>query len=446
MTGRHWCIVGGGMLGMTLAHRLLAAGHRVTIKEASATLGGLADAWTVGDVTWDRHYHVTLLSDRHLRDLLAELGLDDALRWSTTRTVFFTDGRLHPLDNAIDFLRFPPIGMIGKLRLAATILHAARIEDGTTLEHIPLEDWLVRLSGRQVFERIWRPLLRAKLGENHKRASAAFIWAVIRRLYAARRSGLKTEMFGYVDGGYARIVERFEERLTAAGAVIERRCPVERVEPSPAGPVVTSPRARERFDEIVLTVPTPVASRLCPVLPADTRQRLDGVLYQGLVCPSLVLRRPLSGAYLTYIADPRVPFTAVVEMSALVDRDRFGGATLAYLPCYVAADDPLFAATDAEIESRFIEGLRLIHPDLTPEDVVAFRVSRVREVVAVPTLGYSERLPPMATGLRGVHLVTSAQIVNGTLNVNDTVALADDAARRLLAADPAAQASRGFAA
>jgi peptidoglycan-N-acetylglucosamine deacetylase len=38
----------------------------------------------------------------------------------------------------------------------------------------------------------------------------------------------------------------------------------------------------------------------------------------------------------------------------------------------------------------------------------------------------------MATSVPGVHLVTSAQIVNGTLNVNETVALAERAARRLL--------------
>jgi hypothetical protein len=40
----------------------------------------------------------------------------------------------------------------------------------------------------------------------------------------------------------------------------------------------------------------------------------------------------------------------------------------------------------------------------------------------------------MTTSLPGIHIVTSAHIVNGTLNVNETVALAEDAAPRLLAA------------
>ena len=62
---------------MTLAHRLAEAGHRVTIFESAAELGGLASAWNFNGISWDRHYHVTLLSDSHLRDLLSTLKLDD---------------------------------------------------------------------------------------------------------------------------------------------------------------------------------------------------------------------------------------------------------------------------------------------------------------------------------------------------------------------------------
>ena len=46
---------------------------------------------------------------------------------------------------------------------------------------------------------------------------------------------------------------------------------------------------------------------------------------------------------------------------------------------------------------------------------LAFRVSRVRQVLAVSTLSYSERLPPMVTSVPGLYVVNSAHIVNGTL-------------------------------
>ncbi len=141
--GSHWGIVGGGMLGMTLAMRLRQAGHRVTLLEGADQLGGLASTWQLGDVVWDKHYHVTLLSDSSLRTVLDELGLADELRWVETRTGCYTDGRLYSVSNTAEFLRFPPLGIVDKLRLGWTIFHASRIDDWERLEQIPVEDWLV---------------------------------------------------------------------------------------------------------------------------------------------------------------------------------------------------------------------------------------------------------------------------------------------------------------
>ncbi len=431
---RNWCIVGGGLLGLTLAHRLSEAGEQVTVLEAAPTLGGLASAWQLGDVIWDRHYHVVMLSDFHLRRLLSELDLEREIRWTVTRTGFYCDEHLYRLNNAIDYLRFSPLGLIDKVRLALTLHRMSRIKDGRKLEQIPLTDWLVRLSGRRTFEKIWRPLLRAKMGENYAKASAAFIWAYVNRLYAARRGGLKTEMFGYVPGSYARILERLEHKLTAKGVTIELSAPVRRIEQMDGRVRVTTPHGEQEFDQVVVTAAGPLAARMCVGLSTDETERLNGILYQGIVCASVLLKRPLAGYYVTYIADEAVPFTGVIEMSALVDpEEHFGGRGLVYLPRYAVIDDPYFEMPDDEVEERFLAGLRRIYPAVGRDDVLAFKISRVRNVYAISTLGYSDRLPPMTTSVAGVHIVNSAQIVNASLAVNETVALAEQAVPGLLA-------------
>src|SRR5436309_7492530 len=117
---QRWGIVGGGFLGMTLAHRLAQHGQDVTLFEAAPQLGGLAAAWNLGDVVWDRHYHVTLLSDTSLRKILDELGLEQDMRWVQTRTGFYMDGQLYSMSNSLEFLRFPPLSLLGKIRLGAT--------------------------------------------------------------------------------------------------------------------------------------------------------------------------------------------------------------------------------------------------------------------------------------------------------------------------------------
>ena len=66
-------IVGSGFLGLTLALRLADAGQKVTIFESASEIGGLASAWQLGDIVWDRHYHVTLLSDKYTRKIVEEI-------------------------------------------------------------------------------------------------------------------------------------------------------------------------------------------------------------------------------------------------------------------------------------------------------------------------------------------------------------------------------------
>src|SRR5690242_6291218 len=176
-----WAIVGGGMLGMTMALRLAQAGQRVTLFEGAKQMGGLASAWQLGDVVWDRHYHVTLLSDTALRGLLSELELEKQIQWVQTKTGFYTDGPLYSMSNSLEFLRFPPLGLIDTFRLGLTILHASSIKSPESLEEISVETWLRRWSGDRTTEKIWLPLLRAKLGNNYRKASAAFLWAIIAR-------------------------------------------------------------------------------------------------------------------------------------------------------------------------------------------------------------------------------------------------------------------------
>jgi hypothetical protein len=52
--------------------------------------------------------------------------------------------------------------------------------------------------------------------------------------------------------------------------------------------------------------------------------------------------------------------------------------------------------------------------------------------MALPTLNYSENLPPMKTSIPGVFAVNSAHIVKGNLNVNETIEIAEDALQRWL--------------
>jgi protoporphyrinogen oxidase len=429
-------IVGSGFLGLTLGLRLAEQGNQVTVFESASEIGGLASVWQIGDVVWDKHYHVTLLSDSFTRKIVGELGLENEFNWVETKTGFYTDGKLVSMSNSLEFLKFPPLDLISKFRLGGTIFYASRVKDWKSLEKISVADWLKKLSGKKTFEKMWLPLLKAKLGDAYRETNAAFIWATIQRMYAARNSGLKKEMFGYVRGGYSTVLKRFAEVLEEKGVEICLNSKVTKIlttetqrheEEKVTLEFDSNPQSAIRnpqFDKVILTCPSNIATKILPQLTESERLKLSNIKYQGIICASVLMKNSLSPYYVTNITD-EVPFTAVIEMSALVDKKEFGGNALVYLPKYVASNDELFEISDAEIEKSFLSTLEKMYHHFKREDVLSFKVSRVRQVFPIPTLDYSENLPSVNTSIDGVYIVNSAQITNGTLNVNETIQLAE---------------------
>ncbi|MBS1509706.1 MAG: NAD(P)/FAD-dependent oxidoreductase [Bacteroidetes bacterium] len=428
-------IIGGGIMGMTLALRLAQQGKKVTLYEAAPALGGLVSSWKMNDVEWDKFYHVILLSDFNTRGILKEIGLEDEIEWVETKTGFYMNGKLYSMSDTIEFLKFPTLNLIDKFRLGLTILVASRIKNWKRLEKIPVTDWLKKWSGKNTFNKIWLPLLRAKLGESYTKTSAVFIWATIQRLYGARKSGLKKEMFGYVPGGYKRVVEAFQKKLEALGVEIKTNCVASAItNGNMHQPIVhTTDGLQNEFDAVISTLPSGLSAKLCSGITEAEAQQLNNINYLGVICMAVLLDKPISDFYITNITDTWVPFTGVIEMSALVDKKNFGDKHLVYLPKYISPSDPLFNYSDEEIKKFFLGNFKKMYPWLTDDNILFAGVARARHVITVLTKNYSDELPPVQTSMPGVYIVNTAYILDGTLNVNETIRVAETKLKEITA-------------
>ncbi len=426
-------IVGGGILGLALALNLSDRGFGVSLIEGRDQIGGILVPVRIGEHTWDRFYHVILNSDRALLGLLKRLNLLSEIQWGQTKTGFYTDGRFHSMSNIMEFLRFPPLSLLDVLRLGGTIFLTSRIKSWQRLEKMSVEGWLRRLSGRRTFEKIWLPLLKSKLGENYRITNAAFIWATIARMYAARRTGVKQEMFGYMGGTYSRVLQRLQEVLEGRGVRLLCGQPVVRLRPIADGiEAELEGGTRLSFDAAVLTAPGGDIPGLCPELSEQEKARLGRLQYEHVVCLVLLLKKKLGGYYITNITEEGFPFTTVIEMTALVDCGLFDGHSLVYLPRYLADDDPVMGWDDAAVKESFWKALKDMYPELVDDDMVATAMTRARCVFPVTTLNYStEVMPDTATSVRGLFIANSSQIPNGTMNVNELVALAERKAQEI---------------
>ena len=428
-----WGIIGGGMLGMTLALRLSQLGYKVAVYESAEKVGGLASSWEMDGVVWDKFYHVILMSDLNTRKILKEIGLENELRWVETKTGFYSDGKLYSMSNIIEFFKFPPINLIDKFRLGLTIFAASKIKNWEKLENILVADWLTKWSGKRVFEKIWLPLLKAKLGDNYKNTSAAFIWTTIQRMYAARKSGLKKEMFGYVTGGYEKINNEFANYLIKQGVNIRDNSKVTSVKKIADGKMeVTSNGTSQSYDYVISTLSSKASVSIADQLTDVEKQKHQSVTYLGVICPSILLKRPISKFYVTNITDTWPPFTGVIEMTALIDKKEVNYKNLIYLPKYVNSDDALFDQDDATIRKIFLDAIYKMYPEISEKDLLFWGVSKARVVFALPTLNYSKNIPGISTSIDNFYIVNSAQIINGTLNVNETIQVAENKLKEIL--------------
>lgn len=428
-----WGIIGGGMLGMTLALRLTQDGHKVTIYESADKVGGLTSSWEMDGTVWDKYYHVILMSDLNTRKILQEIGLESEMQWVETKTGFYSGGKLYSMSNIIEFFKFPPINLTDKFRLGLTIFVASKIKNWQRLENIFVADWLTKWSGKRVFEKIWLPLLKAKLGDNYKNTSAAFIWTTIQRMYAARKSGLKKEMFGYMAGGYEKINQKFEQHLLALGVTINNNTKVTAIKKIADEKVeLTTEKGTQIFDRVISTLSSQASVAIANELTPQEKQQHNDIKYLGVICPSVLLKKAISPYYVTNITDSWPPFTGVIEMTALIDKKEVNGKHLVYLPKYVNPDDALFDKDETALRKMFCDALFKMYPQLSDDDILFWGTSKARVVFALPTINYSKNVPDITTSMGNYYIVNSAQIINGTLNVNETILVAENKLKEIL--------------
>jgi protoporphyrinogen oxidase len=339
---------------------------------------------------------------------------------------------MHSVSNSLEFLRFPLLNPLDKARLAFTMLYSSRIDHWERLEKVTVEEWLIRVSGRRTYEKLWRPLLLAKLGENYRRTSAVFIWSYIKRLFSARDSSASKEQLGHVTGGYRQIFQTIRDDVEVVGGTVHTGVAVDSVRPAADGRLEIrldgQPYAR-RFDRVVCTSPVPVLKRIAAdsLLEPGGDERTGGeVEYLGVVCPVLVTTRPVVPYYVVNIADSSVPFSGIIGMSSVVSPEFTGGRFLTYLPKYVLSTDDWLNRTDAEVERSFMAGLRSMLPGFDEGSLERIVVNRAVRVQPLQVCDYSLIVPKVETRHPGFFVLNTAQFVNGTLNNNQVIRAVDE--------------------
>ena len=243
---------------------------------------------------------------------------------------------------------------------------------------------------RATFERFWLPLLRAKLGESWPRGE--------RRVHlgddpAPVRGAPQRAEEGDVRLRPRRlraVLERFADGARASGAsrsAARRRVDADRARRRRAGGRVRRGRGRRDVRPRRRHERRARPRRGCARASTEAerarlarRSRTRASCARRSCCAS-----PLSDYYLTNIIDD-LPFTAVIEMTALVDPAQLGGHALVYLPKYVGARRPAVRrARRRDRATGSSPGCSGMYPSFDRADVARRASRRVRHVFPIPT-------------------------------------------------------------
>lgn len=269
-----YCVVGGGISGLTAAYRLrLAAGDQanITLFDPADRLGGVLRTERVGAQPIDVGAEAFVLRRPELPALLAELGLADRqLDTTGSRPLIYSQDRLHPLPRGtlagIPSSAEPMAGLVDD----ATVARIAG-EPGRPLNWRPGSDPCVAelvadRFGEQVVTRSVDPLLggvyagsAATIGVRSAApslaaaldAGAANLTDAVGRALPPATDG---RVFGAVDGGYSVLVDE----LVGRSRLNWVRAAVEGVEAAEQGWTLRDDTgARRHADAVILAVPAP---------------------------------------------------------------------------------------------------------------------------------------------------------------------------------------------
>ncbi|MFI7275609.1 protoporphyrinogen oxidase [Streptomyces sp. NPDC049879] len=328
----HVIVVGGGVTGLTAAHRLLAAGLRVTLLESSGRFGGKLRTGRVAGVRVDLGAESVLARRPEAVDLAGEIGLADALRSpAVTTSAIWTRGALRPMPQG------HVMGVPGTAAALAGVLSdtgLAQIARDSELPPVEVgEDVAVgRLvadrMGREVVDRLVEPLLGGVYaGDAYQislRSAVPALYEALRdhdTLLAAVRAVQRATppraagepVFAGFDGGVGTFAEALADSCRARGGALESGVAVTGLRRTARGWAAALDDGRSLVaDGVVLAVPAAAAGRLLAAEAPAAAGELAAVAYASMAIVTLAFRRadlgtlPRGSGFLVPAVDRRV--------------------------------------------------------------------------------------------------------------------------------------------
>jgi len=349
-------ILGGGITGLTAAYCLAQRGHEITLYEKESHLGGLASGFKESHWDWplERAYHHLFATDSDILDFAREIGFGDIFFQSpTTSSLYKMGGKYssYPLDTPLDFLTFPLLSPIDKIRAGSTLAFLKLSPFISLFEKYSARSFLQKTMGEGVWKIMWQELFRKKYGKYAGNILATFIWARIKK---------RTKSLGYIKGGFQTFIDYLEKKNTDLGVIIKKGQGIDDVIQDKG----IFRLGAKTYDVVISTLPTTIMAKVTKNLFSTSYlERFSKLKYLHAVNLIIESKTPLlEKGYWLNICTPEIPIMVLAQHTNFIDKKYYGGNHVLYIGNYVDKDDNLLKMDDSELLSYFLPHLKRINP------------------------------------------------------------------------------------
>ncbi|MDT0329559.1 protoporphyrinogen oxidase [Nocardiopsis lambiniae] len=457
----HVVVVGGGVSGLTAAHRLTGLGAAVTVIEAADAPGGKLRASPVAGVDVDAGAESVLARRPEALDLIAELGMTDRVVHPGPGTAaVYSRGRVRPLPRGQlmgvpgDLRALARSGVLSPLGTARAALDLVRPRTPVRGD-LPVASYVGVRLGREVVERLVEPLLGGVYAGN---ADLLSLEATVPRIAAMARDGgslirgvhdalggpaaVSGPVFASLRGGIAGLTGELAERHGEDLRTGTRARSLERL---PEGwRVHLDGGDRVEASAVLLACPAPEAARLLADHVPEAARDLRGIEYASmalitLALPASALPAPLTGTgFLVPVGEGGLTVKAATFSSNkwpwIAEELAATGEDLVMVRCSIGrfGETGVLDRSDEELVATAVADLsEVLGPIGRPAQT---RVTRWDDGLPQYTVGHTARVARVREALARHHGLSVCGAAYGGVGVPACIADADRQARDLLSA------------
>ncbi|MFF8916033.1 protoporphyrinogen oxidase [Streptomyces sp. NPDC015032] len=306
----HVVVIGGGISGLAAAHRLLGAGLRVTLLEATDRLGGKLMTGEIAGTRVDLGAESMLARRPEAVALARAVGLGDRLQPPATATAsVWTRDALRPMPKGhVMGVPGDPAALSGVLSPEglARIAQERDLTPTAVGDDVAVGAYVADRLGREVVDRLVEPLLGGVYAGDAYRISMR---AAVPQLFEAAREGGSLldavrriqeraaarqqtgPVFQGIDGGIGTLPNAVADAVRAAGGEILTATPVLGLTRTTDGWDVRTDDRVINADGIVLAAPAWSASTLLAAESPSASAELAGVEYASMALVTMAFRR-----------------------------------------------------------------------------------------------------------------------------------------------------------